>query len=256
MDKLELIKEYAKILKLNYLKMNVDKVIEKADTKDMSYQDMLVSMLEGEVTLKDKKTQERRLKDAGFPVIKKIENFDFNFQKSITRKQINRLLEMDWIDRMYNLIFLGPPGVGKTHLAISLGYKAIEDGYKVSFVSMDKLMHLLKTKEISRSSKGKMNKILSSSLVIIDELGYLPITREEATLFFQLITALHEQASLIITSNKGFEDWAELLGDPALTTAVLDRIAYRCELFNMEGKSFRLEHRESLFKQKQLEKVQ
>jgi DNA replication protein DnaC len=154
---------------------------------------------------------------------------------------------MEWIDRMYNLIFLGPPGVGKTHLAISLGYKAVEAGYKVSFTTMDKLMHTLKTQEISRRSKGKMNRILSSSLVIIDELGYLPISRDEANMFFQLVSVLHEQASMIITSNKGFEDWSELMGDPALTTAILDRISYRCELFNMNGKSYRLEHRESLF---------
>ena len=189
-------------------------------------------------------------------MLKYIDDFDLSFQKSITSKQINRLVELEWIDRMFNLIFLGPPGVGKTHLAIAMGLKAVDAGYKVSFISMDNLMHILKTQDISRKSKGKINSILSSSLVIIDELGYLPITKEEANMFFQLISALHEQASLIITSNKGFEDWAELLGDPALTTAVLDRIAYRCELFNMEGKSFRLEHRESLFKQKQLEKIQ
>ena len=120
-------------------------------------------------------------------------------------------------------------------------------GYKVSFTTMDSLMHILKTQEISRKSKGKLNRILSSSLVIIDELGYLPVTREEANLFFQLTSSLHEQASIIITSNKGLEDWTELLGDPALTTAVLDRITHRCELFNMTGKSYRLEHRESLF---------
>ena len=131
--------------------------------------------------------------------------------------------------------------------AIALGYKAVESGYKVSFVTMDNLMHVLKTQQISRKSKGKLNRILSSSLVIIDEVGYLPITRDEANLFFQLISSLHEQASLIITSNKGFEDWVELLGDPALTTAVLDRISYRCELFNMIGKSYRLEHRKSIF---------
>ena len=154
---------------------------------------------------------------------------------------------MNWIDRLYNLIFLGSPGLGKTHIRISLGYRAIEMVYKVNFVTMDSLMHVLKTHEISKKSKGKMNRILSSSLVIIDELGYLPITREEANLFFQLISSLHEQASLIITSNKGLEDWTELLGDPALTTAVLDRITHRCELFNMSGKSYRLEHRESLF---------
>ena len=247
MEKLELIKDYGKNLNLNYLKLNANEVIEKAELDSLSYQDFLLNILENEANLKDKKAQERRLAYAGFPVTRSIEDFDLKFQKSITQKQINRLVELEWIDRMYNLIFLGPPGVGKTHLAISLGYKAVEAGYKVSFVSMDKLMHALKTQEISRRSKGKINRILSSSLVIIDELGYLPITREEANLFFQLISALHEQASLIITSNKGLEDWVELMGDPALTTAVLDRITYKCELINMTGKSYRLEHRKSIF---------
>lgn len=247
MDKLDKIKDMAKELNLHNLKVNALEIIEAANNKDLSYQEMLLTLLEKEIELKDKNARERRLKFAGFPVIKTIEEFDIEFQSSITKKQINKLLEMDWIDRMYNLIFLGPPGLGKSHLSISLGYRAIEMGYKVSFVTMDKLMHVLKTQEISRKSKGKINKILSSSLVIIDEVGYLPITREEANLFFQIISSLHEQASVIITSNKGLEDWTELLGDPALTTAILDRITYRCELFNMSGKSYRLEHRKSLF---------
>jgi len=247
MDKLDKIKDMAKELNLHNLKVNAIEIIEAANNKDISYQDMLLTLLEKEIELKDKNARERRLKFAGFPVIKTIEEFDIEFQTSITKKQINKLLEMDWIDRMYNLIFLGPPGLGKSHLSISLGYRAIEMGYKVSFVTMDKLMHVLKTQEISRKIKGKINKILSSSLVIIDEVGYLPITREEANLFFQIISSLHEQASVIITWNKGLEDWTELLGDPALTTAILDRITYRCELFNMSGKSYRLEHRKSLF---------
>lgn len=247
MEKLELIKDHAKKLKLNYLNINADSIVENADINNISYQNLLLSILENEVDLREKKAQERRVKAAGFPVLKTIEEFDLAFQRSITQRQINSLIEMDWIDRMYNLILLGPPGVGKSHLSIALGYKAVEMGYKVSFTTMDNLMHCLKTQEISRKSKGKINNILSSSLLIIDELGYLPISREEANLFFQLISALHEQTSLIITSNKGLEDWTELLGDPALTTAVLDRITYRCELFNMTGKSYRLEHRESLF---------
>lgn len=247
MEKLELIRDYSKSLKLNYLNANASRIIENADLKDLSYQDLLIDILKNEINLKEKKAQERLLKNAGFPMIKHIEDFDLSFQKSITSKQINRLIELEWIDRMFNLIFLGPPGVGKTHLAIAMGLKAVEAGYKVSFVSMDNLMHILKTQDISRKSKGKVNNILSSSLVIIDELGYLPITKEEANMFFQLISALHEQASIIITSNKGFEDWAELLGDDALTTAVLDRLVHKCELFNMTGKSYRLEHRQSIF---------
>ncbi|WP_139903756.1 ATP-binding protein [Clostridium thermarum] len=201
MEKLELIKGCAKTLKLNNLSANASTIIENADVNDLSYQDLLLDILKSEVNLKEKKAQERLLKNAGFPIIKRIEDFDLNFQKSITPRQINRLLELEWIDRMFNLIFLGPPGVGKTHLAIAMGLKAVEDGYRVSFVSMDNLMHVLKTQDISRKSKGKVNSILSSSLVIIDELGYLPINKEEANLFFQLISALHEQASIIITSN-------------------------------------------------------
>ena len=247
MEKLELIKDYAKTLKLSNLSANASKIIENADVSDSSYQDLLLDILKNEINLKEKKAQERLLKNAGFPMLKYIDDFDLSFQKSITSKQINRLVELEWIDRMFNLIFLGPPGVGKTHLAIAMGLKAVDAGYKVSFISMDNLMHILKTQDISRKSKGKINSILSSSLVIIDELGYLPITKEEANMFFQLISALHEQASIIITSNKGFEDWTELLGDDALTTAVLDRLVHRCELFNMTGKSYRLEHRESIF---------
>lgn len=181
-------------------------------------------------------------------VLKTIAEFDFDFQKSITKKQINRLLEMDWIDSVFNLMFLGPPGVGKTHISIALGFKAVEMGYRVTYTSMDNLVYSLKTREISRKSKGRINRIYSSDLIIIDEIGYLPITREEANMFFQLISDLYEQTSIIITSNKGFEDWNELLGDPALTTAILDRLTYKCELFNMTGKSFRLEHRQSLLR--------
>jgi DNA replication protein DnaC len=153
-EKLDTIKDYAKELNLNYLKINAGKIIEDAGLKDLSYQDMLISILKNEMDLKDKKAQERRLKNAGFPVVKRIEDFDLSFQRSITQRQINRLLEMDWIDRMYNLIFLGPPGVGKTHISVALGYKAVEAGYKVSFVSMDSLMKCLKTQDISRKSRG------------------------------------------------------------------------------------------------------
>lgn len=247
MEKLTQIKECAKLLNLTNLKNYADIFIEKADLSNMTYQDFLLKVLEEELELRSKKARERRFRSAEFPVIKTIEDFDLGFQPVITQKQINRLLELEWIDRMYNLIFLGPPGVGKTHISIALGVKAVEAGYNVSFTTMDNLMYCLKTKEISRNSKWKINRIQSSELVIIDELGYLPITREEANLFFQLVSVLHEQSSLIITSNKGFEDWTELLGDAALTTAILDRIAYRCELFNMSGKSYRLENRQSLF---------
>ncbi|MEG1636389.1 MAG: IS21-like element helper ATPase IstB [Cellulosilyticaceae bacterium] len=247
MDTLEEIISYSTTLKLPYLKQNIIQILDTAKKNDQTYQDFLHKLLHNEMLLRDERSREKRVKNAAFPATKTVDDFDLAFQKSISKRQLNELCELTWIDQMYNLILLGPPGVGKSHLAIALGHKAIEAGYNVSFVTMDLLMHTLKTAEISRKSKGKLNRILGSSLVIIDELGYLPISREEANLFFGLISTLHEQASVIITSNKGFEDWTELLGDPALTTAVLDRITYRCEVITMQGKSYRLEHRQSLF---------
>ena len=246
MSKIEDLKQHGKPLKLYNLCECVEAIIKDAELKDSSYQEFLETVLEGEIKAREKRAQEIRLKNACFPVVKTLDNFDFDFQKSISKKKVNRLLDMDWIDNIFNLIFLGPPGVGKTHISVALGYKAIEMGYRVTYTTMDHLMYALKTSEISRKSKSKVNKIHSSELVIIDEVGYLPITRDEANLFFKLVSELYEQTSVIITSNKGFEDWNELLGDPALTTAILDRLTYKCELFNITGKSYRLEHRQSL----------
>jgi DNA replication protein DnaC len=131
----------------------------------------------------------------------------------------------------------------------TIGYEAVKKGYRVSFVNMDELMKRLKLEATSPRSRQKVKRLMASDLVIIDEIGFVPISRQEANLFFQLISALYEQASLIITSNKGFEDWAELMGDPVITTAILDRIAHHSEIFNLSGESYRLKHRDSILRQ-------
>ena len=143
------------------------------------------------------------------------------------------------------MILSGPPGVGKTHLAIGIGYQACEDGYKVSYSTMQSLVQCLRTEEIDRRIRAKINRVRKSNLLIIDEVGYLPINPTEGNLFFQLISELQEQTSIIITTNKGFEEWAEFLNDPALATAILDRLSYRCDRIKISGKSYRLENRQS-----------
>jgi len=153
---------------------------------------------------------------------------------------------MQWLDQAYNLIFLGPPGLGKSHLAVSLGIKAVEKGYKVSFISMENLIRHLKLQDTASRSRQRIKRIISSDLVIIDEIGFVPIKRDDSNMFFQLITMLYEQTSLIITSNKGFEDWAELMGDPVITTAILDRIVHHSEIFNLTGESYRVKYRTSI----------
>jgi DNA replication protein DnaC len=157
-------------------------------------------------------------------------------------------MDMCWLEQAYNVMFLGPPGVGKTHLAVSLGIAAVDAGYHVAFTNMDELIKWLKTESISALSKKRLKRIVSAGLVIIDEVGFMPISREEASLFFQLVSQLYQQTSVIITSNKGFEEWAEFMGDTVITTAILDRLVHKCELFNMTGESYRLKHREAIIK--------
>lgn len=248
MSKLETIQTNLGQLKLAWMKDNLPRVLEEANGKEISYAEFIYSLCQGEIKAREENAAKRRMAYAQFPFIKTIEDFDFTYQPGITKRQVNQLLDMQWLDQAYNLIFLGPPGLGKSHLAVALGIKAVQKGYNVSFMTMEDLIRHLKLQGTASRSRQKIKRIISSDLVIIDEIGFVPIKREESNLFFQLITTLYEQTSLIITSNKGFEDWAELMGDPVITTAILDRIVHHSEIFNLTGESYRVKHRTSILK--------
>lgn len=236
-----------KTLKINEAAAAVDDIIMLAQKKDFSYQQFLEQLLSHELEKRQEKDMEKRLKRAAFPEIKYISDYDVQKQPSISQKQLNQLKELHWVEQAYNLILLGASGVGKTHISVGLGLEAIDKGFKVSFIRMDNLMQLLKTQEITRSSRTKLNQLISSELVIIDDLMFIDIDKHEANLFFQLINKLHNQSSLIITSNKGPKDWGELLGDAAITTAILDRILHKSEVINLKGNSQRIENRNTIF---------
>ncbi len=248
MGNIEQIKHSAQTLNLTGLKSNTEQLIKNAEEKDSTYAEFLSHVLISELQFRMERAKNKRIKEAGFPYVRKLEDFDLSFQKSLTERQLKQLSELNWIEQMYNLMFFGPPGVGKTHLSIALAYKAASEGYKVVFTTMTTLIQTLRTAEISRASKTKLNRIYHAQLLVIDEVGYLPIERTDANLFFQLVTDLYEQASIILTSNKGFEEWAEFLGDAALTTAVLDRLTYKCDMITLDGKSYRLENHKSFLK--------
>ena len=219
----------------------------------LTNEEYLLELLRGEGKARDERLLKERIKSAHLPTYKGFEEFDVDFQNGITKKQLDTLASLEWVDEVFNLILIGPPGTGKTHLALAVGNKAVREGYNVSFVTMDNLVHILKTSEISIKSTNRLRVIKKSDLLIIDELGYLPVSRTESNLFFSLISELYENASIVITSNKGFDGWAEILGDSVLATALLDRLTHKCQIMSFvdsDGKdnSWRLAHRQQIFK--------
>jgi len=241
------LKQWMSALHLTEAAQILEESLMDAQTKDWSCGQFLHHILRHELQRREEKQRLKRLKWAAFPFMKSLDEFRLEEQQSLTKRQMEQLREMLWLEHTYNLILLGPPGVGKTHLSVGLGLEALERGYRVSFVSMGNLVHLMKTQEIARTSQTRMKRILQSDLVIIDDLMFMAMDKSESNLFFQFVNQLYGQASIILTSNKGPEGWGELLGDPAITTAILDRILHKSEVIKLDGESFRLKHRETIF---------
>jgi len=235
-------------LRLSSVSKNLGNCLEKAKTEQPSYIDFLYGVLDYELDSRLKRAKERRLAAAAFPYKKHLKDFSLSEQKSLTRKQFNQLKSLEWIDQSYNLVLLGPSGVGKTHLVLGLGLKAIEEGYKVVFSTMGEIIRILKTQHISKKSAKKIKNMTEAHMVIIDDLMFMALDKEEANLFFHFINEIYETTSIVLTSNKSPHDWSQLIGDEIVTAAILDRIVHKSEIIQLSGESYRVKHRERIFK--------
>lgn len=245
----EILQEQLHNLRLAETSKELPIILRNAEQHSWTYQEFLHEMLTYEEMRRQEKMIERHLKWAAFPFNKCLMEFNIKELPSLSERQLRQLQELNWLDESFNLIFLGPPGVGKTHMAIGLGLEAINKGQRVSFVSMGELISLLKSEEYLKKSQFKMKRIRGADLVIIDDLMYMAMNQNEANLFFHLINHLYERSSIILTSNKGPEEWGELLGDQGIATAILDRLLHRSEVIHFEGASHRIKYRQSLFQE-------
>lgn len=239
---MEKIEEYLKILSLHRIQEIYKQEAENAAKAKLDYIDYLHRLLEQQVLTKIERSINRKTQVAGFPQIKRLEEFDFSYQPKINEKLIRQLVNLDFLSEAKNIIFLGPPGVGKTHLAISIGIKACQARKRVLFFTAEELTAELASAEVSGQLNRKLDTLFRADLLIIDELGYLSLTTQTAKLFFQLISKRYEKGSIIITSNKPFEQWGEIFNDEVVASAILDRLLHHSYPFLINGKSFRLKN--------------
>jgi len=234
------IESMLKRFKLLDIKDNYEEQIELAIEKHLSYREFLINLLIIEERGKRERLKEKNIKAAKFEFIKTLEDFDFSFQKSINKPKIKDLGTLNFLDKKENIILIGPPGVGKSHIATALGLKACGNGKKVLFISAIDLIEDLENAYENKKLKQKFKKLSKIDLLIIDELGHLKLNKEKESILFQLIRQRYEKSSLIITTNLPLGSWDEIFTSELAATAILDRLVHHCHIISIPGDSYRV----------------
>lgn len=225
----------------------LDEILRQLDGGTLPAPAALEALLGAQISLRNNRRLQAAMRSSRLPAVKTLADFDFTFQPSLKREQIDSLHTLGFVERRENVVLLGPPGVGKTHLAISLAIAAAQSGRRVYYGTLADLITSLEEAQQAGRLTQRLKTLLFPSVLVVDEIGYLPISRTGAMLFFQLMSRRYETGATILTSNKGFEEWGEVFGDDVMAGALIDRLVHHCHIVNIRGNSYRMRQHAELY---------
>jgi DNA replication protein DnaC len=238
---------FCRQFKITGMANSLTETVARAEKQNQGYMDFIHQLLNEESGHRIRNEVIRRRKAANLPLKCDLGQYDATVDNGLGLTRINQLRELNWLDQGFNIMLMGPSGTGKTLLAAGLCTDAIDKGYKAYFKTMEELVTMLKTREMIRSAQTEYRRLTKADLIIIDDIMLFPVEKKAAVDLFNFINAIYEQTCIIITTNKMAADWAKMLDDEVLATALLDRLLFRCEIINLSGKSYRMENRKSFF---------
>jgi len=248
MEQKQLIMQYCRQFNMTGIHKTIDALIANAEAQSQGYLDYTLHFLRTEADYRQEKDIRKRMQWAALPRYCDLSVYDHQFSNGLSLIKLHQLQEFNWLDQIYNIILMGPSGTGKTFISAGLCADAIKKGYKAYFRTIDSIINSLRMKEITQTAKTEYKRLLQAHLIIIDDIMLFPVEKKDAVSLFNFINQVYEKTSFIITTNKKPAEWAEMLGDEVLATALLDRLLYQCEVINLSGKSYRLENRKTIFK--------